>query len=86
MSDDETSRKFAALSEAICDVLADVTADNVVLRKLLSAKRLVPDSEFEQMLKSLRQTGAWLQYRDQIQKRVRDIAKAKFESMGGSVN
>ncbi len=86
MTNEETELRFAALSEAMCDVLASVAADSVVVRLLLDAKKMVLDNEFDAALADFRQTGKWQQYRDQIAKRIHEMTKAKLDSMRGPVN
>lgn len=86
MTNDETALRFAALSEAMCDVLASVAADVVVLRLALDAKRMVLDSEFDATLNDFQLAGKWQQYRDRIAKRIRGTTQAKLDSMRGPVN
>lgn len=86
MTNDETALRFAAFSEAMCDVLASVAADTVILRMLLDAKNMVLDSEFEAALTAFRQTGKWQIYRDKIEKDIRKRTNAKLRSLRGPVN
>ncbi len=43
--DSEVGLKFAAMSEAICDVLASIAADVLIFRRILAEKNLVSDAE-----------------------------------------
>ena len=45
--DSEVGLKFAAMSEAICDVLGSIAADVLIVRKLLAEKTLVSDQEYD---------------------------------------
>jgi len=86
MTNDETALRFAALSEAMCDVLASVAADTAILRMLLDSKKMVLDSEFDAALENFRLTDKWQQYRDHIAKDIHEKTKAKLDSMRGPVN
>lgn len=86
MTDDETAQKLAAVSAAMCDVLAAVTADLVVLRQILDAKKTVSGSEFDSALNLFRSTGKMQEYSDQIARLVREKAKAKINARRGPVN
>lgn len=82
----ETTLRFAALSEAMCDVLASVAADNAILRSLLHTKGMVTDTEFEAARADFKKQGQWQLYRDKIAKDIREKTDAKLRSLRGPVN
>ena len=45
--DSEVGLKFAAMSEAICEVLGSIAAEVLIVRQLLAEKTLVSDREYE---------------------------------------
>ena len=50
--DTEVGVKFAAMSEAICDVLASIANDVLIFRKILAEKNLISDAECETALEA----------------------------------
>ena len=45
--DSEVGLKFAAMSEAICNVLTSIATDVLIFRKILAEKNFVSDAEYE---------------------------------------
>jgi hypothetical protein len=82
----ELEKKLAALTGAVCDILASVASDNAILRDLLSKKVLVTDIEFNRALQEFRETDGWTRYRDQMSRRIAELAQAKMDSGDGPVN
>ena len=48
----EIGLKFAAMSEAVCDVLASISSDVLILCKILAEMNLVSDEEYETALEA----------------------------------
>lgn len=84
--DSEVGLKFAAMSEAICDILASITSDVLIFRKILAEKNVISDAEYETALEAFeRRFGK--AYRSDIEKQVCDNRDSAFERMKqGPVN
>jgi hypothetical protein len=84
--DSEVGIKFAAMSEAICDVLASIAGQVFVFRKILVEKNLVSATEYDTMLEAFeRRLGK--AYRADIEKQICDKRDSAFERLKqGPVN
>ncbi len=54
--EERITKHLAAFTEAVCDTLASVLAENVTLRALLNAKGVVLEAEFKDANDLFRQT------------------------------
>ena len=72
--------KLVALSEAICEVLASVSADVLLFRTILEEKDLVSRAEYEEALVSFSKTK-WASYKSELEKAIREKCDSAIQRM-----
>ena len=78
--------KLVALSEAICEVLASVSADVLMFRTILEEKGLVSRAEYEEALNSFSK-AKWDSYKNELEKAIREKCDSAIQRMTeGPVN
>lgn len=82
----EEEIRMTAFSVAICNAIASVAADTVILRQLLHTKKLVLDDEFDAALEAFQQTDKWKAYRDKLTDMILRDVKSQLAELRGPVN
>jgi hypothetical protein len=72
--------KLVALSEAICEVLASVSADVLVFRMILEEKALVSRAEYEKTSDSFSKVN-WDSYKSELEKAIREKCDSAIQRM-----